>query len=62
MDTLSITCFAETKNQAATVDALAHGLFGNLAWVETRMLSEGSQAFADLDKGAISAAKLVFTL
>jgi threonine dehydrogenase-like Zn-dependent dehydrogenase len=43
----------------ATVNALAGGLFGDLDWVETRPLSEGQQAFADLDKGVISAAKLV---
>ncbi len=31
----------------------------DLDWVETRPLSEGPRAFADLDKGVISAAKLV---
>ena len=43
----------------ATVGALAGGMFGDLDWVETRPLSDGPQAFADLDKGVISAAKLV---
>ena len=43
----------------ATVGALADGMFGELDWVETRPLSDGPQAFADLDKGIISAAKLV---
>ena len=43
----------------ATVGALAGGLFGDLDWVETRPLSDGPQAFADLDQGKISAAKLV---
>jgi alcohol dehydrogenase len=43
----------------ATVGALAGGMFGDLDWVETRPLSEGPRAFADLDKGLISAAKLV---
>ncbi len=43
----------------ATVDALSGGMFGDLDWVDTRPLSDGPQAFADLDKGIISAAKLV---
>jgi L-iditol 2-dehydrogenase len=43
----------------ATVGALAGGMFGELDWVETRPLSDGSEAFADLDQGKISAAKLV---
>jgi alcohol dehydrogenase len=43
----------------ATVGALAGGMFGDLDWVETRPLSDGPRAFADLDKGLISAAKLV---
>jgi alcohol dehydrogenase len=43
----------------ATVGALAGCMFGELDWVETRPLSDGAQAFADLDKGIISAAKLV---
>jgi alcohol dehydrogenase len=43
----------------ATVGSLVGGMFGKLDWVETRPLSDGAQAFADLDKGIISAAKLV---
>jgi len=43
----------------ASVGALAGGMFGDLDWVETRPLSDGARAFADLDKGMISAAKLV---
>ncbi len=43
----------------ATVGALADGMFGDLAWVETRPLSEGAQAFDDLEKGRIPAAKIV---
>ena len=43
----------------ATVGALAGGMFGDLEWVETRPLAEGAQAFDDLDKGVISAAKIV---
>ena len=43
----------------ATVGALAGGMFGGLDWVETRPLADGPQAFVDLDKGGISAAKLV---
>jgi alcohol dehydrogenase len=43
----------------ATVGALAGGILGQLDWVETRPLADGPRAFADLDKGSISAAKLV---
>jgi len=43
----------------AAVGALAGGMYGNLEWVETRPLSDGPRAFADLDKGIIPAAKLV---
>lgn len=43
----------------ATVGALAGGMFGDVDWVETRPLSDGPRAFADLDKGRIPAAKLV---
>jgi alcohol dehydrogenase len=43
----------------AAVGALAGGMYGDLEWVETRPLSDGPRAFADLDKGIIPAAKLV---
>jgi alcohol dehydrogenase len=47
------------KDFKATVKALVGGMFGDLDWVETRPLADGRRAFADLDKGLISAAKLV---
>jgi alcohol dehydrogenase len=48
-----------TTDLRATVRALHEGVFGNLAWVETRGLDAGTQAFADLDAGRSSAAKIV---
>jgi threonine dehydrogenase-like Zn-dependent dehydrogenase len=41
------------------VDALASGALGPLDWVETRALSDGAQAFADLQAGRTAAAKIV---
>ncbi len=43
----------------ATVAALHRGVFGNLAWVSRRPLSQGVQAFDDLHHGRIAAAKVV---
>ncbi len=43
----------------ATVAALHRGVFGNLAWVARRPLSQGAQAFDDLHHGRIAAAKVV---
>lgn len=43
----------------AAVEALYSGALGDLAWVETRGLEEGAQAFADLDQGKTAAAKIV---
>jgi alcohol dehydrogenase len=43
----------------STVGALAAGMFGNLDWVDTWPLADGATAFSDLDKGKISAAKIV---
>ena len=48
-----------TADLRATVDALARGAFGDLAWVEQRSLAEGPQAFVDLDQGRCAAAKVV---
>ena len=48
-----------TVDLRATVDALARGVFGDLAWVEQRSLAEGPQAFVDLDQGRCAAAKVV---
>jgi threonine dehydrogenase-like Zn-dependent dehydrogenase len=44
---------------AAALDALGKGRLGSLGWVETRPLSDGAQAFADLDAGRVDAAKIV---
>jgi threonine dehydrogenase-like Zn-dependent dehydrogenase len=43
----------------ATVDALCSGVLGPLDWLETRALSEGARAFADLEEGKAAAAKIV---
>jgi len=48
-----------TADLRATVDALARGVFGDLSWVEQRPLSEGPQAFVDLDQGRCASAKVV---
>jgi len=48
-----------TADLRATVAALHHGQFGDLAWVEERALSAGPQAFVDLDTGASAAPKII---
>lgn len=57
--TLVGTYTYSTADLRATVEALHAGAFGDLAWVETRPLSEGASAFADLDLGRSAAAKIV---
>jgi threonine dehydrogenase-like Zn-dependent dehydrogenase len=42
-----------------TVEALAKGWLGQLAWFEERALSAGVEAFHDIDSGAARASKLV---
>lgn len=42
-----------------TLAAIANGQLGALDWVEERPLTEGPQAFRDLDAGATGAAKIV---
>jgi threonine dehydrogenase-like Zn-dependent dehydrogenase len=44
---------------AAALDALAQGDLGQLGWIEARPLSDGPQAFADLDAGRVDFAKIV---
>ena len=44
---------------AAALAALGAGALGALGWVETRPLTDGPQAFADLDAGRVDAAKIV---
>ena len=53
------TCTCTTADLRATVAALTDGAFGDLSWVEQRPLSEGAQAFEDLDQGRCAAAKVV---
>lgn len=48
-----------TADLRATVDALAAGVFGDLAWVHERALEDGAQAFVDLDQGRCAAAKVL---
>lgn len=43
----------------AGLRALSSGQLGGLEWVETRPLSEGPEAFHDLDAGRVAAAKIV---
>jgi len=48
-----------TADLRATVDALHSGVFGDLAWVEERSLSDAAQAFIDLDSGKTASAKII---
>lgn len=48
-----------TPDLRASVDALHRGALGDLSWIETRPLSDGATAFADLDGGRAAAAKIV---
>lgn len=47
---------------AQSVEALAKGRLGDLGWTESRALAEGASAFADIDAGRVSAAKIVLTV
>jgi L-iditol 2-dehydrogenase len=42
-----------------TLDAIASGRLGALDWFEERPLTEGPQAFRDIDAGSVAAAKIV---
>ncbi|MGH7003859.1 MAG: zinc-dependent alcohol dehydrogenase, partial [Alphaproteobacteria bacterium] len=44
-----------------TVALLASGRLGPLNWIETRPMSDGASAFADMDRRKIDAAKLILT-
>lgn len=48
-----------TSDLRAAVQALYHGAFGDLAWVEERPLADGPGAFRDLHAGRTAAAKIV---
>lgn len=56
-----VYCYTPT-DFAQTVEALATRRLGDLGWIETRTLSEGAQAFADIDAGCVGAAKVVLTM
>lgn len=43
----------------ATAQAIFDGRLGNLDWTETRDLSEGNQAFADIRSGKVAAPKII---
>jgi threonine dehydrogenase-like Zn-dependent dehydrogenase len=43
----------------SAIDTLHRGALGDLSWVEERPLSQGSQAFEDLDNNRTSAAKII---
>jgi threonine dehydrogenase-like Zn-dependent dehydrogenase len=55
---LGVYCYTPADVRAA-VQAIESGLLGDLNWVETRPLSEGAQAFQDLDEGRTAEAKIV---
>ena len=48
-----------TADLRATVAAIHRGAFGDLAWLDIRALSDGPQAFADLDQGRTASAKVI---
>lgn len=55
---IGVYCYTAADVRAA-VQAIDKGLLGDLSWVETRPLSQGAQAFSDLDNGLTAAAKIV---
>ena len=55
---IGVYCYTAADVRAA-VKAIDTGLVGDLTWVETRPLSQGAQAFSDLDNGLTAAAKIV---
>ncbi|MBU2647020.1 alcohol dehydrogenase catalytic domain-containing protein [bacterium] len=57
---IGVYCYTAADMRAAA-EAIASGLLGSLDWVETRPLSQGAQAFSDLDHGRCAAAKIVLT-
>jgi D-arabinose 1-dehydrogenase-like Zn-dependent alcohol dehydrogenase len=42
-----------------TVALLGSGRLGALNWVETRSMTHGAEAFSDIDRGDVDAAKIV---
>ncbi len=48
-----------TADLRAVVKLIHQGAFGELAWLDSRPLSEGAQAFQDLDQGRVASAKVI---
>jgi alcohol dehydrogenase len=48
-----------TADLRATVKLIHQGAFGSLAWLDKRPLSDGAQAFQDLDQGRAASAKVI---
>jgi len=55
---VGVYCYTPADVRAAA-QTIEKGKLGDLSWVETRPLSEGAQAFRDLDEGRTAAAKIV---
>jgi threonine dehydrogenase-like Zn-dependent dehydrogenase len=55
---VGVYCYTPADVRAAA-QVIEKGQLGDLSWVETRPLSEGAQAFRDLDEGRTAAAKIV---
>ncbi len=57
---IGVYCYTAADMRAAA-QTIESGLLGRLDWVETRPLSQGAQAFNDLDQGRCASAKIVLT-
>lgn len=57
--TLMGTYTYTTADLRATVNLINDGAFGDLSWVSSMSLAEGSRAFSDLDSGAMASSKVV---
>lgn len=55
---IGVYCYTPGDMRAAA-KAIEQGLLGDLSWIETRPLSQGAQAFDDLDNGRTPSAKIV---
>lgn len=55
---IGVYCYTMADFRAA-VQAIDEGLLGDLSWIETRPLADGSQAFDDLHNERTAAAKIV---
>ncbi len=56
---VSGTCCYTPREFRAVVGLLRDGRLGALDWLEERPLREGARAVADIDAGAVAAAKIV---